>query len=291
MKFKFSSLLLSLFLILNFGCEKSPQNGDRKPLVLVSIAPYKYFIQKIAGDQFDVMSIVPEGVDSHTYEPSPKEISKMQDALIWFQMGETFERKLSRTLELHNKNIDIQNLNELVELISGSSGDHLGHHHDFDIHTWLNPSIVGEQSEVIAQAFANHFPGKTSEYRKNFHALLDELSNLDLEIRSILKPLKYRTFLTSHPSFGYFCQEYSLKQLSIESEGKDPLPRDLMETVKLAKETKVKVVLLQPQFSSKGALKVAGELKLPTKIVDPYSVEYQKNLLRLTRILRDPKSS
>jgi len=64
-----------------------------------------------------------------------------------------------------------------------------------------------------------------------------------------------------------------------------------METVKLAKEKEVKVVLLQPQFSSKGALKVAGELKLPTKLVDPYSVEYRKNLLRLTRILRDPKSS
>jgi len=276
---------------LTLGCEKSPRRDDEKPLVLVSIAPYKYFIQKIAGDQFDVMSIVPEGVDSHTYEPSPKEITKMQDAIIWFQMGEVFEKRLGRTLGQHNKNIDIQNLNELIELISYSSGDHHGHHHDLDIHTWLNPSIVGEQSEVIAQAFADHFPGKTTEYRKNFQSLLDELSHLDLEIRSILKPLKYRTFLTSHPSFGYFCQEYNLEQLSIETEGKDPLPRNLMETVKLAKEKEVKVVLLQPQFSSKGALKVAGELKLPTKLVDPYSVEYRKNLLRLTRILRDPKSS
>ena len=280
--------LLLLVSILFTSCTKE-EIKKGKPLVLVSIAPYKYFIEKIAGSQFEIMSIVPEGVNSHTYEPSPKDIAHMGRAIIWFRIGDPFEKKLAKKLLEHNPHLDIQDLNATVKLLSYSEDTVGSHHHGLDLHTWLSPDYAAKQSEAIAETCARHFSEHSSVYRKNFHALLEEFSNLDLEIQSILFHLKSRAFLTSHPSFGYFCNKYNLKQISVEIEGKDPRPKDLENILSLARENHVRVMLMQPQFSSKGALLVAKKLDIPAKIVDPYSYEYPKTLLRIAHLVKEPK--
>jgi len=90
--------------------------------------------------------------------------------------------------------------------------------------------------------------------------------------------MKDRAVLVSHPAFGYLCNDYHLTQISIEHEGKDPLPQNIAQTLKMAKEHRVKNVLIQPQYNNKGAEMIAEMLKLPVFMLDPYSSDYIANL-------------
>ena len=78
-----------------------------------------------------------------------------------------------------------------------------------------------------------------------------------------------KAILVSHPAFGYFCQDYHLVQLSIEMEGKEPLPQHVTEILSLAKHYAIQAVLVEPQYSNKGAELIAKRLGLPTHSVDP----------------------
>jgi ABC-type Zn uptake system ZnuABC Zn-binding protein ZnuA len=61
------------------------------PTILVSVAPYKLFVEKIAGDTIDVNLMVPAGASAHTYEPTPRQMIAAGKAVAWFTIGESFE--------------------------------------------------------------------------------------------------------------------------------------------------------------------------------------------------------
>ena len=285
----FFSFFLLLICFSFTSCTKDEKPS--KPLILVSIPPYKTFVEKIVKGHFKVESIVPAGVDSHTFEPKPKQIRAYHHAKAWFRIGDPYEEKLVSSLKANVKDLKIYNLGSVVHLLSYDEdtievSDH--HHHGIDIHFWMSPPMVALQAAKIADVLVTLAPDHESDFRENLKEFTKELSDLDDEIREILGPLKYRTFLTSHPSFGYFCHEYNLEQISLETEGKEALPREIEKIIRLAREKKVQVVLTEPQFSSKAAKIVAKRLNLPVRMVDPYSEEYKKSLLRIAKVLRDP---
>lgn len=90
----------------------------------------------------------------------------------------------------------------------------------------------------------------------------------------ILNPLANRTILVSHPAYAYFCRDYNLTQLSIEFEGKDPMPQQLTKILETARDLKVKKIFIQPQFQNKGAKLIAKELDAELITLDPYSEDY-----------------
>ena len=104
-----------------------------------------------------------------------------------------------------------------------------------------------------------------------------------------LPPSEKRAILVSHPAFGYFCREFGCEQISVEHEGKDPLPRDLEYILQHAKDENAKIVLLLPQHSNKGAILIAKELGIPTKMIDPYSADYIESILSLAKTLSNPE--
>jgi len=90
--------------------------------------------------------------------------------------------------------------------------------------------------------------------------------------------VKGDAILVSHPSFGYFCEEYGLKQIAIECEGKAPLIKDLSKLNAEIEKSNVQAVLIQTQFNNKGALHFARELGIRPKAVDPLARDYFRNL-------------
>ena len=77
---------------------------------------------------------------------------------------------------------------------------------------------------------------------------------------------------------GYFARAYGLKQVPIEIEGKNPKPAQLKELITHAKEEGIKVVFVQPQFSTKSATLVANEIGGQVAFADPLSEDWMKNL-------------
>lgn len=270
----FFALALAFFALAS--CHKKG-SVDQKPLILVSIAPYRTLVQQIAGPEFDVQTIVPSAANPHSFEPLLSQVTQMGRAEIWFLIGEPFEAKIAPILQARNPQFVVTDLRE------GLPPSCL-----VDRHIWLSPNLAKLQAETIERSLGQKYPEKKNLFLKNRLVLCEQLTALDKEIRSILKETPNRTLLVSHPAFGYFCEEFNLQQLSVEYEGKDPRPKHLDAILKRAIEESAQIALALPQYNNKGAQLIAEKLHKPVRYIDPYSEGYFEMMRKLALLIADP---
>lgn len=253
--------------------------------VLVSVAPHKYFVEKIAADTLSIGLMVPAGSSSHTYEPTPRQMIEAGKANIWFQIGEGFELRAGRSLTNHNPALRLVDLQQGLDLIYEHSCAHCSHNHGsfVDPHFWLSARQSKIQAVTICHALILRYPQHTELFQKNLQLFLTELDQLDQQISEILKPLKNRTILVSHPAYAYFCRDYDLRQLSIEFEGKDPTPQQLTNLIQEVKRADIRKIFVQMQYSNKGAKLIADQLGARLVTLDPYAEQYQDAMLEIAR--------
>lgn len=279
-----------LFCLLLASCGRTPIAAPSKPLLLVSIAPYRFLTEQIAGPGFDVQTVVPMAANPHSFEPTSSQVTEMGRGVVWFRIGEPFETKILPILKRHNPKLVVRDLREGIALIKESHAleckhccmDHL------DRHVWLSPKLAAEQAAIIERALSNQFPEQTELFQKNLARLCGELVALDSEIADILRSVEKRIILVSHPAFGYFCKDYDFVQLSVEYEGKDPRPKHLEEILKQAVSQSMEVALALPQYNNKGAQLIAEKLHVPVHLIDPYSADYFETMRKLAHLIADP---
>lgn len=269
--------LFQLFLcLLFFSCSLQ---GEEVPTILVSVAPYKFFAEKIAGSTVTVKMMVPAGASAHTYEPTPKEMMTASRAAVWFFIGEAFEEKAIKALKSHSPSMQVVDLRQGVDLITSYQGcPHCRGRNSEDLHFWLSPKQAAIQVKTIASTLMTLFPQHQTVYQENLNSLIEELHQLDQEISVLLTPLKNRTIMVSHPAYAYFCRDYNLKQLSIEFEGKDPTPMQLTEILKEARQEKIKKIYIQKQYNNKGARLIAYQIGAQVVMLDPYAENYPQSM-------------
>lgn len=260
------------------------QQGEL-PYILVSVAPHKYFVEKIAGDTLKVGLIVPAGASAHTYEPSPKQMLRASTASIWFRIGEIFETKAIRAIQDHQPNLKVIDLRQGLDLIGGA--EECGHSHchcnAMDLHFWLSPRLGQIQAETIAKTLIDTYPEHAELYKTRLKIFQQELQKLDEKIKSILTTIPNRHILVSHPAYAYFCRDYDLKQFSIECEGKDPSPQQLTQLLRDARQYKIKTIFIQSQYSNKGARLVAEAIGARVMNLDPYAENVPTSLLEIAQ--------
>lgn len=253
--------------------------------VLVSLAPYKFFVERIADKTVDVHLMVPAGASAHTYEPTPKEMLAAGNADVWFTIGEPFEARASMALQSHHPSMIFVDLRKGVDLIS--SHDHPGHACSNpacrDSHVWLSPRQSKIQANLIAETLMKLYPENKALYTANLQHLFDDLDALDKEITQLLAPLKQRVIMVSHPAYAYFCRDYNLRQLSIEFEGRDPTPQQLTKVIQDARKNQIRAIFIQPQYSNKGARLIADTIGAKVVTLDPYSEDYLNSMRQIAR--------
>lgn len=281
--------LLSFILITStlhlYGAESTKSH-----YVLVSVAPYKYFLEKIAGDKVKVGLVVPAGASSHSYEPSPRQMDEVVKADLWFSIGEAFENRVLPVLQARNKSLKAIDLRQGLSLIYAANGCTHGCCHGnngADVHIWLSPRLAIEQVKTIVNALSTTYPEYAQYFRERGQAFTLELQQLDEEIISILSPLKQRIILVSHPAYAYFCRDYDLEQWSIEIEGKDPTPQQLTKLLMQIREKKLKKIFIQPQYNNKGARLIAKEIGAELVTLDPYAENYLPAMREIAKRFAD----
>lgn len=261
--------------------------------VLVSIPPYLYFVNQLTNGELKAESLVPEGANPHLYEPSPRQVAEARQAKVWIRLSEGFEQKILRSLQEQNAKLIIVNLAKdltLPDLPTENGSCKCCHHHkeSLDLHFWLSLRLAKDQALFIAKALSKAFPERTEQIENNLSALQKKFEETDLLITQELLPFEGQSILVSHPAFGYFCYDYKLKQISIEQEGKDPLPKEISAILQSANSSSIRTVLTQAQYNNKGALIIAEKLNLPVHEVDPYSENYLDNLLYIAGCVNKP---
>jgi zinc transport system substrate-binding protein len=281
--------IILICVLLAASCEKKSEPGERKPQILVSIAPYRFLTEQIAGTGFEVQTVVPAAANPHSFEPTARQVAEMGESVVWFRIGEPFEGKILPILMKRNPGLAVQDLRDGVELIA--DGHQLGCKHccmdHLDRHIWLSPRLAAVQAALIEKKLSDRFPEQRELFQKNLAALVARLGALDDEIKEILKPVGKRLILVSHPAFGYFCKEYNFEQLSVEYEGKEPRPKHLEEILQRAVAGSMEVALALPQYNNKGAQLIAEKLHMFIHLIDPYSPEYFEMMRKLAHLIAD----
>lgn len=269
-----------------------PVRADDSPKinVMTSIVPQEYFVERIGGARVRVEAIVQPGQSPHTYEPTPRQMTALSNADIFFRIGATFENAAVPRIQDIVAGLKIVDTRDGITLRNMESHSHheCCPHHETgspDPHIWLSPKLVARQARIIRDALIEADPEGKALYELNYKHFVEDLNNLDNEIRELLADLPSRTFMVYHPAWGYFADDYKLVQLPIEIEGKSPPARQLARTIDLAKEHGIKVIFVQPQFSSKAAETIADAIGGTVVQVDPLARDFFDNMRKTAQAI------
>lgn len=269
--------LLFFIILCQSFCSAS---NESTPVVIVSVAPHKFFVEKIAKESVQVYLMVPAGASSHTYEPTPRQMVTAGKASLWFRIGEPFENRALQALTSHHPDLEIVDLRQGLDLIQTNPGCGCCPG-SVDLHFWLSARQGKIQAKTIADALIKAYPERGDFYRANLQTFLKELQELDQKIQTILAPLKKRFVLASHPAYAYFCRDYGLEQFSIEIEGKDPTPQQMTKLLNLVRQLEIKKIFIQIHYNNKAAKLVAEAIGASLVILDPYSGHYFESMLEI----------
>jgi zinc transport system substrate-binding protein len=263
--------------------------------VFVSIVPQQYFVQQIGGNRVAISVMVPPGADPHSYEPKPQQMIKLAAARIYFAIGISFEKAWLPKIAGVNSHMLIVHTDDGIEKLpvtayqrkhaepSAAQGavekSEEGQDHEIlDPHIWLSPPLVKIQARHIFEALAAVDPAARAIYEANYERFAGRIDALDADLRRILAGKQGLQFMVFHPSWGYFAHTYGLEQVPIEIEGKQPKAAQLAELIEHARARGIRVIFVQPQFSTSSAEVVARAIDGTVIAVDPLALDWAANL-------------
>ncbi|MCW8906633.1 MAG: zinc ABC transporter substrate-binding protein [Sedimenticola sp.] len=276
-------LSLLLLLLVPFSCALAT------PLsVYVSILPQKYIVERVGGEHVRVTVLVGPGQSPETFEPRPRQMAGLGEAALFYRIGVPFEEAWIDTIRSTNPRMALLDARQGVTLREMEPAG--GHHHDFDHHhaahqpdphIWLDPANVRVMATHLRDQLVVLDPQHADQYRANHDRLAEELTVLEKRLRDQLAPYKGRKFMVYHPSWGYFADAFGLRQLPIESEGKEPGAHTLARLIGEAQKQGVRVVFVQRQFALRQARALAGQIGARLVSLDPLAEDYLVNLQRI----------
>jgi len=252
--------------------------------VTVSILPQEFFVKQIAGDLAKVEVMVLPGNEPATYEPKPRQLSHLSSSKIYFSIGVPFEKHwLKKFKEINpkmiisdtSKGIKKRAMNSFYDLqkqIKRPKSDAL------DPHIWLSPKLVKVIVKNIADTFIQVDPEHKKIYLTNLNKFIKKVTSIQQYAHKKLDNLKHKNFMVFHPVWGYFADEFGLKQIPIQLEGKAPKPRSLIKLIQFAKKKNIKVIFVQPEFSQKSAKTIAENIGAKVITLDPLSQNWLQGI-------------
>ncbi len=295
---KRTNISIYIGLLSIFFCSTSVFSASLET-VFVSVLPQKYFMQQICKDSINIEVMVAPGASPHTYEPKPSQMKKLAVSRAYFAIGMPFEVAWLDKFIGVNPQLKIVNTDAGIEKIAMVEHHDEEEHHQpvaphaqepgrdgLDPHIWLSPLLVKKQAVIMKEALAELFPDKAAFFQENLVAFTKEIDALDADLRSLLKGKEGMRFMVFHPSWGYFAKDYGLEQVAVEIEGKEPKPNQMGKLIQQAKAQNIHVIFTQPQFSTKSAKLLAGEISGEVVLIDPLAENWFQNMRQVAEKLR-----
>lgn len=272
--------------------------------IFVSVLPQKYIAERIGGDAVQVSVMVQPGDSPATYEPNPRQISKLSRADLYIRVGVAFENSWMDRIRAVNSTMPVLDARDGLELLElaehnhdhdhateehddehSSDSEEQGEHSAQDPHIWTSPRIAKTMATQLAAQFSKMRPQQHPLFDANLADFLSELDKLDKELTELFKTTDQRKFMVFHPSWGYFADAYGLTQIPIEADGKEPGAKALLQLIRQARKEGVKTIFIQPQFDQRMAGQVAKAIDGTVVSIDPLAEDYMANLRQAARLI------
>ena len=274
------------------GCTDQEEVSSFHPLVIAcTIPPQEEFIRAVAGDyNVSVLVMVPPGASPHTFEPTPSQIAGLESADLYIALGSGIEFE-NRWMERITRTYPTMPVINASHSIKVHRAEHTHEHesedadqesHDsFDPHVWLSLQNAARIVNTTAEAMADARPEMRDTFYSNRDKYLENLADIDQEIRESFKELKSRTILVFHPAFGYFCRDYDLTQMAVEENSREPSAKQLADLITQAKSMGITIVFAEPEESTKQAETLARELNGTMVLISPLAGDYLENMRQI----------
>jgi ABC-type Zn uptake system ZnuABC Zn-binding protein ZnuA len=263
------SALLAITTLSACGTSSTPARSDagEGQLTIVStVAPLTSIVANIAGDRASIHGIVPEGTNSHTFEPPPQVSAVMEDADVVFVNGLQLEEP---TFALAEQNApDDAAIVKLGDEVLPES-DYL---YDFSFpeqdgkpnpHLWTDPTYAAKYADVIKDTLVEKDPGNADYYRANHEAFVGKATALSeaLKADQATIPAGQKQLLTYHDAYAYFAKTYGWEVIGAvqPSNFEDPQPKEIARIIDQVRERELPVIFGSEVFPSKVLEQIAAE--------------------------------
>ncbi len=230
---------------------------DTRVKVVVTLPVFTSMVQAIGGDRVTVTSIVPPGVEAHTYQPTPSNVRDVADARMVFVNGAGLEEWLRPLIEsAGGERVPVYELSLGLTPVDGNP------------HFWLDPTHAVHYAQRIAQGLSEHDLNGADHYRANLEKYTGEIQAFDDWAKGQIAeiPAERRKLVTFHDAYPYFASHFGLQLVGFveKSPGREPSPQELTDLVNQIKAQQVPAIFAEPQFNPKLAETLASEAGIKT---------------------------
>jgi ABC-type Zn uptake system ZnuABC Zn-binding protein ZnuA len=252
--------LIALALIASLSaCSTNSETSaqDTRPLVATTVSPITSIAASIGGDRIRIEGIVPEGTNSHTFEPSPRIAKLLSNADLILVNGLKLE---DPTLELAERNKKAAT--RIVELgtVVLPESDYI---YDFSFpkeegkpnpHLWTDPGYAIKYAQLIQNEFTALDPDSADYFATNFEIFKAQATELGAAVAQDQKsvPAGNLKLVTYHDAYAYFAKAYGWTIIGALQPGSfsDPSPADVVRIIGQVKSQKVKTIFGSEVFPS-----------------------------------------
>ena len=291
MKKTFLWLVSLMFIVASCG---SPPAKDDGRVITVSIPPFAYFIEAVAGDDFKVNVMLPPGADHHIWEPLPAQINALAGSEAFIINGQLgFEQAWMGRFREINQDMKILDLSQNIDLIElrgeEKEEDNNGHevhlHGGPDPHYWMSPVSAYVIAEDVKNFLTQLNPASAQKYAAGLKALQNNIARVDSTLREELSGASSTTFMIYHPALAYMARDYGLEQISFEDEGKSPSPARMKALIDIARDKGINIIFIQAEYDLRNAESLAGETGAGLIVINPMNRDWPAAVLEVGKAI------
>lgn len=265
-------LFVVLVIIILPSFNKETKNDFLSVKVTTSIYPLYFFTSEIAGNKASVSNLIPAGASPHGYEPTIRDIAKIEDSNLLILNGgglESWGENIKNNINKDKTGIIIAGEGLATKATEKEENDH--DHEGVDPHIWLSPMLAIQMVDKITSGLIEVDSNNSLYYKSNAEILKNKLDILNEEFKKGLSICKNKNIVTSHLAFAYLASDYGLKQVSIAglSTEEEPSSKDMTELVKFVKSNNIKYVFFESLISPKLSETIAKEAGIQTLVLNP----------------------
>ncbi len=288
-------ILMAIFILAMIIFPAFSNVQAEEPNVHVSIYPIYEIADRIGGERLNIHQVTPDGTEIHGYEPSPRVLGQLENTDLFIFIGEKLQGWTDNVAEnLKADGIQVIDLTEHVNLIEyrgdhdhshdhgdddhhghdHGDDDHHGHDHahgEYDNHIWLDFNNMIMIAELLVEEFSGLDPEGEEIYKANAEEVINDLEELDQAYKEGLQDLKQNTIIVSHAAFGYFAENYGLRQEAVTGldPHSEPSSQTIRELIDLAQETGLEYIFLEVLASPRAVDVIAEEAGLEVLTLNP----------------------
>jgi manganese/iron transport system substrate-binding protein len=253
--------------------EKPAAKTESKLKVVTTVAPITSIVENVGGDRIQLTGIIPEGINSHTFEPIPSDSQLLSSADLIIINGLDLEIPTVKLAQANMKkgaailSLGDKTISQSDYIFDFSFPRENGHPNP---HLWLNPPYAIRYAHLVRDELIRLDPKNKETYETNTAQYLKKLTALDQAIKEAVKtiPAGNRRLLTYHDSWPYFSRRYGFQVIGAvqPSDFSDPSPREVARLIDQIRKEKVPAVFGSEVFPSPVLEQIARETK--TRYID-----------------------